>query len=45
MIVGYHGAIDARKPGQIGTVVVLSAALATWLGFIAARRARRLRSG
>jgi hypothetical protein len=45
MIVAYHGAIDARKPGQIGTVVVLSAALATWLGFIAARRARRLRSG
>ncbi len=45
MIAVYYKAIDAKKPGQIGTLVVLSALLAAWLGFIAARRARRLRSG
>jgi hypothetical protein len=50
MIVFYNsalhtGALRANQHGHAATAVVLSAVLAAWLGFIAARRARRLRSG
>jgi Family of unknown function (DUF6297) len=40
---GYR-ALSGQRPGAITTSVILSLALATWLGSIATRRARRLRS-
>jgi hypothetical protein len=50
MIVFYNSALKntaltTNQHGHAATAVVLSAVLAAWLGFIAARRARRLRSG
>jgi hypothetical protein len=45
MILLYDTAIGSSQSGRIVQAVVLSAALASWLGIIATRRARRLRSG
>jgi hypothetical protein len=45
MIVLYYRAIEITGAGRPIQSAVLAAALAIWLGNIAARRARRLRSG
>jgi hypothetical protein len=44
MIVLCNLAIGSGRPARTIDAVVLSAALAAWLGSIAARRARRLRA-
>jgi hypothetical protein len=44
MIVLYNSAIGSTQVARTVQAVVLSAALAAWLGIIAARRARRLKS-
>jgi Family of unknown function (DUF6297) len=44
MILLYYGAITSAEAGPTVRSVILSAALAAWLGTIAARRARRLKS-
>ena len=45
MIVLYDRTIGSSQSGRVVQAVVLSVALAAWLGIIATRRARRLRSG
>jgi Family of unknown function (DUF6297) len=45
MIILCNLAVSSARPGRTIDAVVFSAALAAWLGSIAARRARRLRSG
>jgi Family of unknown function (DUF6297) len=45
MLVLWYQAVTTRTAGAVITATVLAAALAAWLGRIAARRASRLRSG
>lgn len=45
MIILFHLAVSSVQASRIVEAVVLAGALSVWLGRIAARRARRLKSG